>query len=146
MGSSVRNRVDHRHILGAFRTRARDVGHAAACFHCFFSRAFPVPRLAVEFPWEIEGLAAHEGSKSRRLYFESGTRAARPGARKGNERAFTELVRRNWRMIYRISRRVLKNHEDAEDNLQNVLVKVYQRLDGFQESSRFSSAISRDIQ
>ncbi len=64
-------------------------------------------------------------------------------ARKGNEGAFTELVRRNWRMIYRISRRVLKNHEDAEDNLQNVLVKVYQRLDGFQESSRFSSWLFR---
>ena len=59
-------------------------------------------------------------------------------ARKGNEAAFTELVRRNSRMIYRISKRVLKNHEDAEDTLQNVLVKVYQRLDGFQESSRFS--------
>jgi len=64
-------------------------------------------------------------------------------ARKGNEGAFTELVRRNWRMIYRISRRVLKNHEDAEDNLQNVLVKVYQRLDGFEESSRFSSWLFR---
>ncbi len=64
-------------------------------------------------------------------------------ARDGNEAAFTELVRRNWRMIYRISRRVLKNHEDAEDNLQNVLVKVYQRLDGFEQSSRFSSWLFR---
>lgn len=64
-------------------------------------------------------------------------------ARVGNEAAFTELVRRNWRMIYRISRRILKNHEDAEDNLQNVLVKVYQRLDGFEQSSRFSSWLFR---
>jgi len=64
-------------------------------------------------------------------------------ARDGNEAAFTELVRRNWRMIYRISRRVLKNHEDAEDNLQNVLVKIYQRLDGFEQSSRFSSWLFR---
>ena len=64
-------------------------------------------------------------------------------ARDGNEAAFTELVRRHWRLIYRISRRVLKNHEDAEDNLQNVLVKVYQRLDGFAQSSRFSSWLFR---
>ncbi len=64
-------------------------------------------------------------------------------AREGNEGAFTELVRRHWRLIYRISRRVLKNHEDAEDNLQNVLVKVYQRLDGFAEASRFSSWLFR---
>ena len=64
-------------------------------------------------------------------------------ARKGNEEAFTELVRRNSRMIYRVSRRVLKNHEDAEDTLQNVLVKVYQRLDGIEENSRFSSWLFR---
>jgi RNA polymerase sigma-70 factor (ECF subfamily) len=64
-------------------------------------------------------------------------------ARGGNEAAFTELIRRHWRMIYKISRRVLKNHEDAEDTLQNVLVKVYQRLDGFKESSRFSSWLFR---
>jgi RNA polymerase sigma-70 factor, ECF subfamily len=64
-------------------------------------------------------------------------------ARKGNEEAFTELVRRNSRMIYRISRKVLRNHEDAEDTLQNVLVKVYQRLDGIEESSRFSSWLFR---
>ena len=64
-------------------------------------------------------------------------------AREGNEDAFTELVRRNWRMIYRISRKVLKNHEDAEDTLQNVLVKVYQRLGGIEESSRFTSWLFR---
>lgn len=64
-------------------------------------------------------------------------------ARKGNEAAFTELVRRHWGMIYKISKRVLKNHEDAEDTLQNVLVKLYQRLDGFKGSSRFSSWLFR---
>ena len=64
-------------------------------------------------------------------------------AREGDEAAFTELVRRNSRMIYRISRKVLKNHEDAEDTLQNVLVKIYQRLDGIEESSRFSSWLFR---
>lgn len=64
-------------------------------------------------------------------------------ARQGNEDAFAEIVRRNSQMIYRISRRVLKNHEDAEDTLQNVLVKVYQRLHALQESSRFSSWLFR---
>lgn len=64
-------------------------------------------------------------------------------ARQGNEDAFTELVRRNSQMIYRISRRVLRNHEDAEDTLQNVLVKVYQRLHALEECSRFSSWLFR---
>jgi RNA polymerase sigma-70 factor, ECF subfamily len=64
-------------------------------------------------------------------------------ARKGNEAAFTELVRRNSNRIYRISRKVLRNHEDAEDTLQNVLVKIYQCLDGIEETSRFSSWLFR---
>jgi RNA polymerase sigma-70 factor, ECF subfamily len=64
-------------------------------------------------------------------------------AKKGNEEAFTELVRRHWHMIYRVSRRMLKNHEDAEDNVQNVLFKVYKRLDGFEQTSRFSSWLFR---
>lgn len=64
-------------------------------------------------------------------------------ARHGNEEAFAEIVRRNSQMIYRISRRVLKNHEDAEDTRQNVLVKMYQRLHALQECSRFSSWLFR---
>ena len=64
-------------------------------------------------------------------------------AREGNEEAFTELVRRHSSIIYRISKRVLKNHEDAEDTLQNVLVKVHQHLDHFDGRSRFSTWLFR---
>jgi RNA polymerase sigma-70 factor (ECF subfamily) len=64
-------------------------------------------------------------------------------ARAGNEEAFTALVRQNSPMIYRISRRVLKNHEDAEDTLQNVLIKAYQRMDTFDGHSRFSTWLFR---
>ena len=64
-------------------------------------------------------------------------------ARAGNEEAFATLVRQNSPMIYKISRRVLKNHEDAEDTLQNVLIKAYQRLDTFDGHSRFSTWLFR---
>jgi RNA polymerase sigma-70 factor, ECF subfamily len=64
-------------------------------------------------------------------------------ARAGNEEAFTTLVHQNSPMIYKISRRVLKNHEDAEDALQNVLIKAYQRLDTFDGHSRFSTWLFR---
>jgi Sigma-70 region 2 len=86
-------------------------------------------RLPVWFAGHISG---REGEK----YVHTIDYASRPNgvllmlAREGNEDAFTELVRRNSQKIYRISRKVLKNHEDAEDTLQNVLVKVYQGLDG----------------
>ena len=64
-------------------------------------------------------------------------------ARAGNEGAFAALVRQNSPMIYKISRRVLKNHEDAEDTLQNVLIKAYRRLDTFDGHSRFSTWLFR---
>ena len=64
-------------------------------------------------------------------------------ARAGNEEAFAALVLQNSPMIYKISRRVLKNHEDAEDTLQNVLIKAYQRLDTFDGHSRFSTWLFR---
>jgi RNA polymerase sigma-70 factor, ECF subfamily len=64
-------------------------------------------------------------------------------ARAGNEEAFTALVSQNSPMIYKISRRVLKNHEDAEDTMQNVLIKAYQRLDSFDGHSRFSTWLFR---
>jgi RNA polymerase sigma-70 factor, ECF subfamily len=64
-------------------------------------------------------------------------------ARAGNEEAFSALVRQNSPMIYKISRRVLKNHEDAEDTMQNVLIKAYQRLGSFDGHSRFSTWLFR---
>lgn len=76
-------------------------------------------------------------------YTSSSSSALLAMARNGNEEAFTEIVRRNSRMIYRVSRRVLKNHEDAEDTLQNVLVKMYQRLHGIEELASFSSWLFR---
>ena len=45
-------------------------------------------------------------------------------AQSGNEDAFTELVRRHSGQIYGLSLNMLRNREDAEDNLQNVLVKA----------------------
>ena len=64
-------------------------------------------------------------------------------ARAGNEEAFTTLVRQNSPMIYKISRRVLKNHEDAEDAMQEAFLKAYSHLDSFQGASRFYTWLVR---
>jgi RNA polymerase sigma-70 factor, ECF subfamily len=64
-------------------------------------------------------------------------------ARQGNLEAFSELARIHSRRIYSISLRVLKNHADAEDNLQDVLCKVYQNIRRFQGRSRFSTWLVR---
>jgi RNA polymerase sigma-70 factor (ECF subfamily) len=63
--------------------------------------------------------------------------------REGSDEAFAELVGRHSPFIYRLSKRILKNHEDAEDTLQNVLFKVHQHLDHFDGRSRFSTWLFR---
>jgi RNA polymerase sigma-70 factor, ECF subfamily len=64
-------------------------------------------------------------------------------ARGGNSEAFSELVWKHSRHIYGVSLRILKNHEDAEDNLQNVFCKVYKNLHRFEGRSRFSTWLVR---
>jgi RNA polymerase sigma-70 factor, ECF subfamily len=64
-------------------------------------------------------------------------------AQSGNEQAFTELVRRHSGQVYGLSLNMLRNREDAEDNVQNVLVKAFRNLDRFQGNSQFSTWLVR---
>ena len=64
-------------------------------------------------------------------------------ARRGNSEAFSELVRMHWQHIYGVSARILKNHADAEDNVQDVLCKAYRNIHRFEGRSRFSSWLVR---
>jgi RNA polymerase sigma-70 factor, ECF subfamily len=64
-------------------------------------------------------------------------------ARRGNHEAFTELVQKHSGKIYGVSLRMLKNREDAEDNLQNVLVKAYYNIGRFEGQSQFSTWLFR---
>jgi RNA polymerase sigma-70 factor, ECF subfamily len=57
--------------------------------------------------------------------------------------AFAELVRSNSKLIYRVSFGILKNHADAEDNLQNVFIKAYKNMRQFEGRSRLSSWLVR---
>jgi len=64
-------------------------------------------------------------------------------ARAGNANDFGELVRRHSRQVYGISLRILKNREDAEDNLQNVFCKAYGKIQQFEGRSQFSTWLMR---
>jgi RNA polymerase sigma-70 factor (ECF subfamily) len=64
-------------------------------------------------------------------------------ARRGSSEAFCELARIHSRRIYTTSLRILKNHADAEDNLQDVLCKVFKNIHRFQGRSRFSTWLVR---
>src|SRR5216110_336625 len=45
--------------------------------------------------------------------------------------AFDELVRRTRRPAYRLARRITRNHEDADDVVQESYVKAFRALDRF---------------
>jgi len=64
-------------------------------------------------------------------------------AQAGNEEAFTELVKRHSGKIYGLSLNMLRNREDAEDNLQNVLVKAFHHINRFEGNSQFSTWLVR---
>jgi RNA polymerase sigma-70 factor, ECF subfamily len=61
----------------------------------------------------------------------------------GNQEAFAELVKRHHAKVYAVSLRMLKNREDAEDNVQNVLFKAYHHMDRFAGQSQFSTWLFR---
>jgi RNA polymerase sigma-70 factor, ECF subfamily len=64
-------------------------------------------------------------------------------ARAGNSQAFGELANRHAGQVYRMSFKILKNHEDAEDNTQNVLYKAFGKIRQFEGKSMFSTWLGR---
>jgi RNA polymerase sigma-70 factor (ECF subfamily) len=80
--------------------------------------------------------------KSTRHSTQSGNGVISVGSRPTPE-VFSELVRANSRLIYKVSLNILKNHADAEDNLQNVLIKVHSRIQQFEGRSQLSSWLVR---
>ncbi|HRP89431.1 MAG TPA: sigma-70 family RNA polymerase sigma factor [Edaphocola sp.] len=51
------------------------------------------------------------------------------------ERAFTKIIKKYQERLYWHIRRMVINHEDANDVLQNVFIKVWSYLDGFREEA-----------
>jgi RNA polymerase sigma factor, sigma-70 family len=64
-------------------------------------------------------------------------------ARGGDTAAFTELVERYQRKIFRLAKHITQNDEDAEDVLQETFLKAYSHLDTFQGNSKFYTWIVR---
>jgi RNA polymerase sigma-70 factor (ECF subfamily) len=64
-------------------------------------------------------------------------------AKAGDQSAFSELVRRYERKIYRLAKNITRNDEDAEDVLQDAFLKAYTHLDNFKGDSKFYTWIVR---
>jgi RNA polymerase sigma-70 factor (ECF subfamily) len=64
-------------------------------------------------------------------------------SRAGDDRAFSDLVRRYERKIFRLAKHITQSDEDAEDVLQETFLKAYEHLDEFQGNSKFYTWIVR---
>ena len=61
----------------------------------------------------------------------------------GDERALTDLADEYGSKIYQLAFRYLRNREDAEEVTQDVLFKVYRKVDAFRGDAALSSWIYR---
>ncbi len=61
----------------------------------------------------------------------------------GNEQAYNQLVLRYKEKVYWIVRRMIHDHDDADDITQNVFIKAYQSLRSFKGDSSFYTWIYR---
>lgn len=64
-------------------------------------------------------------------------------AKAGDAAAFSKLVERYERKIFRLAKHITQNEEDAEDVLQDSFLKAYEHLQGFQEQSKFYTWLVR---
>lgn len=64
-------------------------------------------------------------------------------AKSGDQQAYAELCRRHSSRVFRTVFRITRNAEDAEDALQESLMKAFVHLGSFNERSAFSSWLTR---
>ena len=62
-----------------------------------------------------------------------------------NAAAFEDILAHDLDRLYRIAFRLLGNHEDAEDALQEALWKAFRRLPSFQGRSALSTWVTRIV-
>lgn len=66
-------------------------------------------------------------------------------AQSGDNEAFAELVQRHQTTCKRLAVSILKNADDAEDEVQNALWKAFEHIGQFQQDAKFSTWLSRIV-
>lgn len=64
-------------------------------------------------------------------------------AQTGNAEAFARLVELHQKRVFRVAYSILRSWEDAEDAVQDIFVKAFEHLRGFQGKSSFATWITR---
>lgn len=66
-------------------------------------------------------------------------------AQQGDQGAFTQLVNRHYQSSLKLARSILRDLEDAEDEVQNAYTKAFLHLQSFERNARFSTWLSRIV-
>jgi RNA polymerase sigma-70 factor (ECF subfamily) len=66
-------------------------------------------------------------------------------AQRGEQEAFSELVRRHQRRAYIVARSIVINHEDAEDAVQDAFLHAYKALHRFLPDQAFGAWLHRIV-
>jgi RNA polymerase sigma-70 factor (ECF subfamily) len=93
-------------------------------------------------PNEGSFLAADPPAQEREPLMD-GEAALLDRAQAGDRDAFSALVCSHLGTLYCLVRRITRNREDAEDAVQDAILKAFENLPQFQRRARFSTWISR---
>ncbi len=61
----------------------------------------------------------------------------------GDRKSFNLLVLKYQKMVYNVSRKILINHDDADEITQNVFINLYKKINQFRGESKLSTYLYR---
>ena len=66
-------------------------------------------------------------------------------AQAGDQAAFTELTRRHYNSSFKLAVSILRDRQEAEDEVQNAYWKAFQHLGQFNQDAKFSTWMTRIV-
>ena len=66
-------------------------------------------------------------------------------AQAGDQASFSELTRRNYSSSFKLAVSILRDWQEAEDEVQNAYWKAYQHIGQFQQDAKFSTWMTRIV-
>jgi RNA polymerase sigma-70 factor, ECF subfamily len=66
-------------------------------------------------------------------------------AQQGDNAAFAQLVERHYSACLKLATSILRDREDAEDEVQNACWKAYEHIGQFQRDAKFSTWLTRIV-